>query len=118
MKFLADESVDMPVFLHLKEKGFVIDHVSFISSGIDDESVLKYAYSNKRVLITVDKDFGDLAFKFKKPSFGVVLYRLEGLSNKDKASIVEEVLRKFLSKLEGNFTVISDKQVRIKKIIS
>lgn len=117
MRFLADESVDIPVFLYLKEKGYDIEHVAHISNGLDDERVLKLAFSGKKILLTVDKDFGDLAFKFKKPSFGIVLYRLEGMSNYEKALIVEGVLKNLASKLVGTFTVISKRQVRIKKII-
>jgi predicted nuclease of predicted toxin-antitoxin system len=117
MRFLADESVDIPVFLFLKERGFDIEHVAHISNGLDDDRVLRLAFSGKKILLTVDKDFGDLAFKFKRPSHGIILYRLEGMTNQEKALIVDGVLRNFSSKLEGAFTVISSKQVRVKKFI-
>jgi len=65
MKILADESVDILVFEFLKKGGFDIEHVSFFSSGSPDADVLDYAYKKYRVLLTVDKDFGELAFRTK-----------------------------------------------------
>jgi predicted nuclease of predicted toxin-antitoxin system len=97
MKFLADESVDLPVYYFLKEKGFAIEHITFIKPGIRDDRVLRLAFSKKYILITVDKDFGELAFRSKRPSHGIILYRLSGFSNKLKAQVVEEVLRKRIS---------------------
>ena len=117
MKILADESVDMPVYEYLKQAGFSIEHISFVHSGIADVDVLGLAYSQKRILLTVDKDFGELAFRNKRPSYGIVLYRLSGLTNLQKANIVLRVFTERPTELHSNFTVISKKQVRIKKLI-
>ena len=117
MKFLADESVDIPVYFYLKEKGCNIEPISFLNAGIDDADVLQLAYSRRRVLITVDKDFGDLAFFSKKPSSGIILYRLSGLPNIEKGILIENVIKEQFLKLPGNFTVITKKQVRIRKLI-
>ena len=117
MKCLADESVDIPVYLYLKEKGYSINHISFLKSGIDDKDVLQFAFTQRRILITVDKDFGDLAFLSKKPSYGIILYRLSGLTNKEKSITIETAIKEHVSNLPGNFIVISKKQVRIRKLI-
>ena len=117
MKILADESVDHPVFDYLKGKGFNIKHISFIKGGLQDADVLDMARKQKRILLSVDKDFGELAFRAKKPSYGIVLYRLSGLTNSEKAEIIFRVFSERSSDMENNFVVVSKNQVRIRKLI-
>lgn len=117
MKILADESVDHPVYEALKEKGFNIKHVAFIGSGSTDSDVLDIAWRQKRVLLSVDKDFGELAFRVKKPSHGIVLYRLSGLTNHQKAETVLKVFMEHGNDIMNSFVVISRNQVRIRKLI-
>jgi predicted nuclease of predicted toxin-antitoxin system len=91
MKILADESVDLPVFKFLKEAGFDIIHIMHGHGGSPDKDVLDLAYKQERILLTVDKDFGELAFRGKRPSFGIILYRLNGLTNTEKSVLVRQV---------------------------
>jgi predicted nuclease of predicted toxin-antitoxin system len=117
MNILADESVDHPVYEALKENGFNIKHIAFIGSGSTDTDVLDIAWRQKRVLLSVDKDFGELAFRAKKPSHGIVLYRLSGLTNHQKAEIVLKVFTERSQDIVNSFVVISRNQVRIRKLI-
>ena len=117
MRIVADENVDMPVFEFLKKAGFNIEHISHLSRGSSDVDVLTIAHARKAILLTVDKDFGELAFRSKRPSFGIVLYRLSGLKNIEKAVIIQKVFAKLGKDLQSNFTVISEKQIRIRKLI-
>ena len=117
MKILADESVDIPVFEFLRKNGFDIEHISFFSSGSPDTDVLDYAYKKHRVLLTVDKDFGELAFRTKKRSRGIVLYRLSGLNNQGKAEIILRVFKNRKINLSTNFTVVTKSQIRVRKLL-
>lgn len=117
MKFLADESVDVPVYIFLKERGFDIEHILFEYAGSPDAEVLDLAFRQKRILLTVDKDFGELAFRMKKPSLGIILYRLGGLSNLEKAQIIDRVLTERKKVLPSHFTVVTKTQVRVRKLI-
>src|SRR5260221_13509651 len=117
MKILADESVDHPVYEFLKGKGFNIKHISFIASGSPDVDVLDMAWRQKRVLLSVDKDFGELAFRAKRPSHGIVLYRLSGLTNREKAEIIFKVFQGRKSEIENNFVVVTKSQVRIRRLV-
>ena len=117
MKFLADESVDLPVYHFLKNTGFDINHVAFINPGIPDAEVLSMALISKSILITVDKDFGELAFRSKSPSYGIILYRLSGLPNQRKAEIVSKAITARLKEIKGSFVVINQRQVRVRKLL-
>lgn len=57
MKFLAGESVDLPIVHALRKEGFAIDSILEISPGISDTQVLQHATSNSAILLTCDKDF-------------------------------------------------------------
>ena len=89
----------------------------FFSSGSPDADVLDYAYKKYRVLLTVDKDFGELAFRTKKRSRGIDLYRLSGLNNQDKAEIILSVFENKKLDLASNFTVVTKSQIRVKKLL-
>ena len=85
MNFLADESVDPPIVKFLRENNISIEYILEIKTGITDDQVINLANQKQRILITADKDFGEVIFRHKKISSGVVLFRLAGLSNKDKS---------------------------------
>ncbi len=74
MKFLADENIPLEVVVHLQKDGVDIISQSIIHPGTDDERVL--SDSKKRVIITLDKDFGELIFRDKKTHNGVILLRI------------------------------------------
>ena len=66
----------------------------------------------KRVLITDDKDFGELIFRLKKPSNGVVLFR----TSTHRPEMKLGLLKGALEKSEKMFTVISESGIRVRKI--
>lgn len=79
--------------------------------------VLQQANDRGALLVTADKDFGELVFRQGRVLSGVVLLRLAGLSNATKAEIVAEVCRERASELRRAFSVISPGQVRIRRTL-
>jgi len=116
VNFLADESVDLPIVKFLRENNISIDYILEIKAGITDDQVINLANQKQRILITADKDFGEVIFRHKKISSGVVLFRLAGLSNKDKSVLIHKVILEHKDTFKGNFTVITKNQIRIKKL--
>jgi predicted nuclease of predicted toxin-antitoxin system len=92
LRILADESVEGEVVARLRSEGHDVAYVSETSAGIHDDEVLARANAENRVLLTEDKDFGDLAFFYGNRSSGVVLLRAHGAGVEAKASLVAEVL--------------------------
>ena len=66
MKILADESVDFPIIKKLRESGYYVLSILESYSGLDDELVLQIAFNENYLLLTADKDFGTLSFRFQK----------------------------------------------------
>ncbi|MBN2351546.1 MAG: DUF5615 family PIN-like protein [Spirochaetales bacterium] len=113
-QFIADESVDRHIVLTLRERYEVLS-IAEENPGIPDDAVLGLCEKHQAVLITADKDFGELVFRFKKNHFGVVLFRLPGLQQHEKAVLVDGAVRKHISEMRGNFTVITKDGIRIRK---
>jgi len=66
MKFLADESIEKPVIDWLRGQDFDVRYVAEITPSINDEEVIRFANDEGRILITNDKDFGELVFRQSK----------------------------------------------------
>lgn len=115
MNLLADESVDIQIVAKLRQEGHDVLYVAEMEPGIADDSVLSRANERSALLITADKDFGELVFRLRKVTTGVLLIRLAGLSPERKAEIVSAVLREHGSKLPGSFGVVSPGMIRIRR---
>ena len=86
-----------------------------IEPSIVDE-VLRRAYELGAILLTIDKDFGELVYRRRSATWGVILLRLEALSSDDKAVILLSTLEKYGLELSGAFTVIGPQNVRIRSL--
>lgn len=115
MNLLGDESVEGHVVERLRHDSHDVIYVAELAPSIVDEEVLRRANVQRAVLVTADKDFGELVFRQGLVHSGVVLLRLAGLANATKAEIVAEVCRVRAAELIGAFTVISPGQVRIRR---
>lgn len=115
MNFLADESVDFPIIEKLRADGHLVLAVAEMSPSISDEEVLDIANAQVMLLVTGDKDFGELVFRLKRVTLGVVLIRLLGLSAATKAMIVSNAIREHGNEMEGSFTVIEPGNVRLRR---
>jgi len=84
VNFVADENVDRQIVEKLREDGHLVIYVAEIDPGISDDDVLRLAHQRSAVLITADKDFGELVFRQSLVAHGVLLIRLAGLSQARK----------------------------------
>jgi len=116
MRFFADEGVDKQIVSRLRKEGHDVLYVAEDIAGTDDEEILSLANKEDRILMTRDKDFGELAYRDKKVHAGIILNRLYELSSERKAEIVSKVIRDFGEELIGSFTVIQPGKIRMKKM--
>jgi predicted nuclease of predicted toxin-antitoxin system len=115
MKLLADESVDFGIVKLLRVAGFDVISIAESNAGISDVDVLKIATENELLLITEDKDFGELTHRLKLKHFGVVLIRLSELNRTDRIALAAESIQKHYDELQNNFSVLVPTHIRIKK---
>ena len=85
MRFLADENVSHYVVERLQTAGFDVAAISLTNPGAPDSDVLATARRDGRILITEDRDFGELVVRQRLEIQGVVLLELDRLSNAAEA---------------------------------
>ena len=117
MTIVADESVDQPILDRLRSEGHVLVSIAEEEPGIDDDSVLGRANSLGAILLTADKDFGELIYRLGHSHAGVVLIRLDGLTNDEKARIVAAAFSDHGHEFASAFSVISEASLRIRRSI-
>lgn len=115
MKFLVDESVEFPVVTFLRSIGHDVVSIAEDFPSIRDTDVLAAARRAKRILLTNDKDFGELIFLHGLPHRGVILLRLFTENAESKVDSVQRLLETHGNDLSENFTVVTPDAVRIRR---
>jgi predicted nuclease of predicted toxin-antitoxin system len=115
MTILGDESASGSVLDRLRADGFVVQLVRDISPGVPDTVVLTQSVQSGAIVVTEDKDFGELVFRQGLSHVGVVLLRLEGVSRPRKADLASQAFRDHGHEFVGAFTVISPGGIRIRR---
>lgn len=115
IKFIVDECVGSVVTKWLVENGY--DAISVITDmkGAKDIAILNRAAIENRIIITSDKDFGDIVFHKKAHHTGIILIKLHKETSKNKIKILENLLGNYADQLINNFIVISETNIRIVK---
>ena len=111
---VADESVDANIIASLRGEGYSVWSVSEENPSVSDDVVLSTAFRKSALLLTEDKDFGELAIRLKKPHCGILLIRLSGLNSKEKASLVTSAIKQHFGELKNSFSVLDRNRLRIK----
>ncbi len=115
-RFLADESVEWRIVEYLRIHGYDIVAIIEIQPGISDKEVMEIADCQKRILITNDKDFGELVFRRNLSHHGVILLRFVSQDIEIKFEIIKNVFKRYrLEKFVNRFTVISEKGLRTRR---
>ena len=84
-----------------------------VARGSDDDRVLQMAIDENRILITCDKDFGEMVFRERKPHNGVVLLRLDDERADNKIAALSRLLEQYPDRLANNFVVATEAGIRI-----
>ena len=111
---VADENIPALVVEALRAAGHEVTYISEVAPGIEDDEVLERARALSAILLTADKDFGELIFLRLRPSTGIVLLRVGELSDEDQAGLVVALFATRGGELASAFTVVTVDRVRIR----
>jgi len=117
LKFLADECCDAGLVVSLRAAGHDVAYVTDQNAGASDDEVLLRAYNEGRVLLTEDKDFGELAYRLRKPSAGIVLIRIDVKNRHIKWPRLKSLIENYEERLPGHFVVIHANKYRFRPLI-
>ena len=113
LRFLADESCDYAVVRALTSLEHEVLPVAELSPRADDETVIGLALREERVLLTEDKDFGQLVYANGLPSVGVVLLRFPAAARSGIGETVADFVSRKGADLQGRFVVIQPGRIRM-----
>jgi predicted nuclease of predicted toxin-antitoxin system len=112
MRFLVDECTGPAVAAWLRSQGHDVFSVFDEAPGMADEQIIGKAASERRILITNDKDFGEKVYRDGRVHAGVVLLRLTDERASSKTDVLRRLLHAYESRLPQGFTVVTEERVR------
>lgn len=113
MRFLVDECTGPAVAKWLRSLRHDVFSAYDETRGLDDDRIIEKANLENYILITNDKDFGEIIFRMRKPHKGVILLRLEDERSENKIAVLRRVLELHSDRLANNFVIVTEKTIRI-----
>jgi predicted nuclease of predicted toxin-antitoxin system len=95
MLWLADECVDAPLVADLRGAGHDVSYIAEAAPSETDSEIVDWAYREGRILLTEDKDFGELAFLRRRPVPGIVLLRIDRGGRQNKIVRLQAAIERF-----------------------
>jgi predicted nuclease of predicted toxin-antitoxin system len=116
MRLLVNENVTRTVIDELRHLGYDVVSVKESFPAEKDDVILAYAQDERRIVVTHDKDFGELAFRSRLPaSCGVILFRLSGTNpDADNRRIIDVIESR--SDWIGHFSVVTEDRIRMRPL--
>lgn len=116
MRFLADENIPLKAIHLLRKNGYDVKSIVEEAPRLSDRDVLELAEEEDRILITFDKDFGELAYRSElSASSGIILFRIPMRSADYISSMIVDVIES-RSDWPGNFVVVEPGRLRIRAL--
>ena len=116
MRFLADENFPRPALGALRKAGWDVFSIAEECPGVPDEDVAALCAGQQRILLTFDKDFGELVFHRGLPAgSGVVLFRITPDSPEEAADLALALVQS-QPDLAGSFCVVTRDRIRVRPL--
>jgi len=112
VRFPVDECTGPAVAKWLKELGHQVYSVFDEAAGMSDDDILSKASTEAWILITNDKDFGEMIFRERRPHNGVIFLRLADERSANKIAVLLNVLKNYSARLSGRFATVTETRVR------
>lgn len=117
MRWLVDECVDAELVRQLSRRGHDVVYVAADGSGSTDPQVLRRAREEDRILLTEDKDFGDLVFRFRFALPELVLLRILPEDRAIKGDRLHAAIEQFGTGLIGRYVVVEKSRTRARPLL-
>ena len=116
MKLLADENFPGDAVRELRSAGHDVEWVRTAAPGSSDIEVVRLARDEGRLILTFDKDFGELAFRLQQYSDeGTILFRIPLRSPESATTVVVSTLNS-RSDWKGTFSVVDERKLRQRRL--
>lgn len=112
MRFLIDECTGSKVAEWLRLQDHEVFFVYDEARGMTDDDLLTKASTENWILITNDKDFGELVFRERREHHGVIFLRLEDERAANKIEVLRQLLKNYAEKIPEQFVTVTETKVR------
>lgn len=116
MKFLADECFDAGLVEVLRSHSHDVLYAMETLHGETDDTLLARAYDEHRIILTEDKDFGELVYRLQRPAYGIILLRFDVVERNMKESRLLLLLEQEAERLADSLTVLETDKIRIRPL--
>jgi predicted nuclease of predicted toxin-antitoxin system len=117
MNFLVDECCDTALVNVLRTNGHDVVYVLENLKGATDDEVLEHAHSENRILITEDKDFGELVYRLRRSADGIILLRFDVIERSQKIPRLLDLIQNEGDRLAGSFVSLDVDKIRIRPLL-
>lgn len=118
MKLLADECCEASVVAALREDGHDVLYAAETLRRLPDPDILERAVAEQRVLLTEDKDFGELVYRLRRPAYSVILLRFSEEAHELKIERLRWLLADRVERMAGTFFVLEADKVRTRPLLA
>jgi len=113
MKFLVDSCISKFAVESLRKEGFEVLWIPETDKDPGDTEIIKKAYTENLVLVTADKDFGELIYVFKKPHPAII--RLVNIRAKEQGKLLLKVINTYQNEINQKALITVDRlRVRVR----
>jgi predicted nuclease of predicted toxin-antitoxin system len=112
VRWLVDECIDAGLVSHLRAAGHDVHYMAEIDPSVSDTIAMMRAQRELRILLTEDKDFGDLVFRRGHPVPAIVLLRIDPASHALKRKRLDAVISRFGNDLFGRYLTVEEARLR------
>lgn len=117
MKFMANENFPSASVRRLRDSGYDVTAVVEETPGAEDEDILSRANREKQIILTFDRDYGELIYKLRKPvPAGVVYFRFNPSTPIEPAEYMLQLLSEGVL-FENKFTVVDRDRLRQRPLL-
>jgi predicted nuclease of predicted toxin-antitoxin system len=116
VKLLADECCAASLVSALRADGHDVLYALETFPGASDDEILARAFTEHRILLTEDKDFGELVYRLGRPAQGIVLLRFDVVDRALKVPRLRDLLIRGESRLPESLVILEVDKVRIRPL--
>jgi predicted nuclease of predicted toxin-antitoxin system len=114
MRLLVDENIHCDLVMWFRTQGHEVLYAGESLKRWNDSDLLELARTENRFIVTDDLDFGELVYRNRLATQGVILLRLPGMNVSDRIERLTEVWAVVEANLPGRFIVVSPDKLRIR----
>lgn len=116
MRILADENVPLPIVAWLRDGGHDVLYAAESRRQTRDAELLAEAEAQGYVVLTGDKDFGELIFREHSNNHGVILLRMKSRPASSRLTRLQQVWTQLEPRLPGHFVVVTASKIRLRPL--